>query len=123
MQKITGGQIKLRNFPFKELMKKAGYGKLPNGSYVKYFRNSEREKYRYHIYFLEEEIVDIHTDKLKKRNGKSFHIASRYLVKEEKRRLKTFLPSVEKPLKTKPQRLTIKELKDIYKNLTPNTKS
>jgi hypothetical protein len=75
-----------------EILTKGGYHDEGGKSWVRYF-NLNNENYRYHAYVVENDLIELHTDKSKKRkSGKRFHIASTYLCAEERARLKSLIP-------------------------------
>lgn len=96
---IQANKIRLLGFSFEELMKLGEFKKLPNDTYIKYFTNEEGEKYRYHCMQTDKDTAEMHTDKLKERGQRRFHLASNYLVKQELRRLRRFLTAKIKPVK------------------------
>lgn len=71
------------------ILKEGGYNKMP---FDKGWVRKIDKTYRYHAFITPENKIEIHTDKNKKRlDGSKFHIASTYLVREEKHRLKQIL--------------------------------
>lgn len=87
---IQGGILKVKNILPTDLLIKAGYRERDNGGFTKVIDST----YRYHAYILDIFRIEIHTDKVKFKDGKWFHIASTYLVKEEKKRLRKFIPLI-----------------------------
>lgn len=80
------------------ILKMGGYTVRPNKSWVRKFD----PEYRYHAYIIDRETIEIHTDRIKKKYGKTFHIASTHLAKEERQRLKSFVaPPTPKQLSAK----------------------
>lgn len=107
MARIKATKVKIRDFNFEELMSLAKYKRIKNGSYIKYFKN-KHDTYRYHAYFVLEGIVEIHTDKIKRKYGKIRHQASNYQCREEKKRLRSLLPPVP-PTPRKPRSIIRQE--------------
>lgn len=97
MKMVNAKKIKIKHIAISELLKNAGYRELSNGSYIydfKEFYDNEWNYYRYHVYIVAPEIIEIHTD-IKKRNGKrSYHKASMFSVSSETTRIKSFMPYV-----------------------------
>lgn len=93
---ITPKQIKVEGITIKELMRLAGYAQHTKGyGYIRYFEEFDGidiEKYRFHIYEKSDYLLEIHTDKLKKKGNKKFHIASTFTTAPEKARIKKLMP-------------------------------
>lgn len=89
--KVSPVKIKFYDMSFKELMEMAEYITLPNDTYIKYFQNEEGEKYRYHCIEVEKGIAELHTDKLKESKKYKYHLASTYMAKRERMRLRKFI--------------------------------
>lgn len=98
---ITPGILVVKDISPKDLLTKGGYKRINKG----YVRNFEKI-YRYHAYILDENRIEIHTDKIKL-VGKHgvVHIPSVYKVKEEKKRLKKFFSKII-PQKSSPKTVT-----------------
>ena len=92
--KMVGVILKTQGVPPEKILWKGCYIKLENNSWIKKFD----VKYRYHAYILPDNNIQIHTD-FKKRNGN--HVASCYLGREEKKRLREFIvrEKIEHPSK------------------------
>lgn len=105
------------------LLFQAGYTRLLNGSFVRQFDDT----HRFHAYIVDERKIEIHTDLSKSyinkrtKHGYTYHIASTYYCKEERKRIIKFIPPPEPKLSKKggfndeilPRERMLEALKDL----------
>ena len=85
---------KIEGITPEDLLKKSGYKLLSNGSY----RKPLDFEHIYHAFIIDESYIELHTDLLKPdKNGITYHVASTYKCKAERRRIKEILPDFNKP--------------------------
>lgn len=87
---VAGVKIKVDDVEI--FMKLGGYQKISKG-----WSRGFEDIYRYHAVLLLDGLLEIHTDKYKKdKNGRTYHFASQYKIKEERKRLKKFFVKKQK---------------------------
>ncbi len=88
---IDGMMIEIPRGDPTETLKRAGYVRKLNNSWVRQFSNSR--KHRFHAYILSNNRIEIHTDETRMaKNGRSYHMASLHGTKGERKRLKKWVP-------------------------------
>lgn len=100
----------------------AGYTRYANGSFVRQFD----EEHRFHAYIIGPRTIELHTDlsKLHTRKGYTYHVASVFKCKEERRRMMDFIPLPEPGVKMNRKQLGFEDeilardtMLDVLKNL------
>ncbi len=91
--RVQGKKIVAIGITNEQLLVRAGYSLMPDGGFTRRYD----ETYRFHCYVVRDGEhkgkIEIHTDKNKVSiEGRRFHIASRFMTKDERDRIKSFLP-------------------------------
>ncbi len=105
-EKVDGPKIKTGGFNPEVLLYQGDYMRLPNSSFIRQFDKT----HRFHAYILGDGIIELHTDLFKPHfNGITYHVASTYKCKPEKKRLLAILAEHHTPVSTRSERKLARE--------------